>query len=76
VNLDPSKTKYILITVHIYQGPTKLDISIVCQQDILAFDVAMDHLVLVQVAETLGRGISLTLTSSTQPATDRQLMVK
>jgi len=56
VNLDPSKTKYILITVHIYQGRTKLDISIVCQQDILAFDVAMDHLVLMQVAETLGRG--------------------
>lgn len=56
MNLDPSKTKYILITVHIYQGLTKLDISIVCQQDILAFDVTMDHLVLVQVAETLGRG--------------------
>ena len=32
---------------------TKLDVGIICEQDILTLDVTMDDLVLVQVAEAL-----------------------
>lgn len=34
----------------------QLDVSVVCEENVLSFDVAMDHLTLVKVAEALQEG--------------------